>query len=524
MYESVGVTTASAVHRVSARGAWWESRVFLALVVVATMIPLLYPPIPPLVDLLGHMGRYRIELDLDHSPWLQRYYDYHWAVIGNLGVDLLIIPLSKLVGLEMAVKLIVIAIPPLTATGFLWVAREVHGRIPPTAFFALPFAYGYPFLFGFVNFTLAAALAFLAVALWLRLGRLQRTRLRGWLFVPISIAVFFCHVFAWCLLALMCFSAEIVRLHEGGRGWAHAGFGSALRTSVMAFPLLSLLAWHGHTQPGTTESWFDFSAKIQWILSALRDRWKWFDIGSVAIAMIVIVEARRRERFTFARNLAFAALALIAVFLLAPDVVSGSAYADMRYVPYLFALALLAIGVRGSAKRFQWVAAAGVAFFFIRIAATTISLATAANHQQARLAAIKELPTGARVATLVGVPCGLQWPLPRGSHLGAMVIVRRSGFSNDQWLIPGVNLLGLRHTAARLYAADPSELVQPPDCRESYAPWSLNDALKALPRDAFDYVWLIDPPAFDRSLLHGMQPVWRGRGTTLYRIDRIPPA
>ena len=72
------------------------------------MIPLIYPPIPPLVDLFGHMGRYRVELDLAHSPYLQRYYDYHWAAIGNLGVDLLIIPLGRLIGLEPAVKLIVL--------------------------------------------------------------------------------------------------------------------------------------------------------------------------------------------------------------------------------------------------------------------------------------------------------------------------------------------------------------------------------------------------------------------------------
>src|SRR6478752_7322951 len=108
---------------------WWESRLCIALVVVATMIPLLYPKIPPLVDLFGHMGRYRVELDLAQSPWLQRYYDYHWAAIGNLGVDLLVVPLSKLVGLEPAVKWIVLMIPPLTVAGFLWVADEVHGRI-----------------------------------------------------------------------------------------------------------------------------------------------------------------------------------------------------------------------------------------------------------------------------------------------------------------------------------------------------------------------------------------------------------
>src|SRR4249919_2678423 len=180
---------------ISDRRAWWESRWFLMAVVLLTTVPLLYPQIPPLVDLPGHIGRYRVELDLGHSPTLQRYYGYEWAPIGNLGVDLLVIPLGKLLGLEPAVKLIVLAIPPLTAVGMLWVAREVHGRVPPTALFALPFIYGFPFLFGFVNFTLSVALAFLAVGLWLRLGRLERTRLRTWLFAPISLIIFFCHTY-----------------------------------------------------------------------------------------------------------------------------------------------------------------------------------------------------------------------------------------------------------------------------------------------------------------------------------------
>src|SRR5258705_12829014 len=147
--------------------------------IVLSAVRLLYPPNPPLVDLLGHMGRYRVELDLKHSATLQQYYGYHWAAIGNLGVDLLVKVLGPLVGLELGVKLIVLAIPPLTVAGFLWVAREVHGRIPPTALFALPFAYSHPFMFGFVNFALSIAFAFLAFGLWLRLARLCRLKLRA---------------------------------------------------------------------------------------------------------------------------------------------------------------------------------------------------------------------------------------------------------------------------------------------------------------------------------------------------------
>ncbi|MQH18582.1 hypothetical protein EI065_25015, partial [Escherichia coli] len=112
-------------------------------------------------------------------PWLSDWYNFSWQLIGNLGIDILIIPLAKLFGLELAVKLIVMTIPALTVTGFLWIAREVHGRIPPTALFALPLAYSYAFQFGFVNFALSMALALNAFALWLRLARTGHFRLRA---------------------------------------------------------------------------------------------------------------------------------------------------------------------------------------------------------------------------------------------------------------------------------------------------------------------------------------------------------
>ena len=218
------------------------------------MLPLLYPPIPPLVDLFGHMGRYRVELDSAGRRGSRNI----TTITGRRSAISASISSScrsrKLIGLEPAVKLIVVPIPPLTAVGFLWVAREVHGRIPPTAFFALPFIYGYPFLFGFVNFALSVALAFLAFGLWLRLGRLGRTRLRGWLFVPISLVVFFSHTYGWGLLGLMCFSADAVRLHDRGRSWWRAGFEAALHTSVMALPIVAMLLWRSETHGGPTSS------------------------------------------------------------------------------------------------------------------------------------------------------------------------------------------------------------------------------------------------------------------------------
>jgi hypothetical protein len=516
----MGVEVRSTADAAEQTRSWWESRPVLIGVVLLTMLPLLYPPTPPLVDLFGHMGRYRVELDIGQSPWLAQYYGFHWAAIGNLGVDLLVLLLAPLIGLEPAVKLIVLVIPPLTAIGFLWVAREVHGRIPPTAFFALPFIYGYPFLFGFVNFALSVALAFLAFGLWLRLGRLEKTVLRSWLFVPISLIVFFCHTFGWGLLGLMCFSADAVRLHDRGRPWWRAGIEAALHCSVMALPILVMLAWRSETHGGSTAGWFEWKMKWRWIYSALRDRWEPFDIGSLIVAGLAFVYALVSRKLTVSRNLAFSAIMLAIFFAILPRIIFGSAYADMRLVPFLIATGLLAVRFRGAPDRImaQVLAALGLLFFATRAVANTISLAMAANDQRAKLQAIELMPRGARVITLTGMPCTAYWPLLRNSHIGAMVIVRREGFSNDQWTLEGANLLDLKYRAAGYYAADPSQLVRPDNCADRLHR-TIDGSLAALPRKDFDFVWLVDVPPHDPAIIADMKPVWRGPGSILYRTQ-----
>ena len=504
----------------TAHEPWWEKRIFVAALVILSAAPLFYPQVPPLVDLFGHLGRYRVELDINRSPWLPRYYGFHWAAIGNIGVDVLILPLGRLLGLEPAVKLIVMLIPPLTVAGFLWVAREVHGRVPPTALFALPFALGYPFLFGFVNFALSMALAFLAFGLWLHLAHRDRFGLRAALFVPISLIIFFCHTYGWGALGLLCFSAEAVRQHDSGRRWLKAGFFAAIHASVMTLPILVMLAWRSETHGGQIAGWFDWHEKWIAIYSALRDRWRLLDLASLVLVGLVWLYAVISRKLTLSRNLAFSALVLAVTFVLLPRIIFGSAYADMRLVPYAMAVAVLAIRFRDTIdyRQATVLAALGCAFFLVRIGSNTASLAIAANRQQAMLKALDYVPEGSRVATLVGVPCGgTRWRLERDTHLGAMVIVRRDGFSNDEWAMEGFNLLDLRYTAAGPYSTDPSQMAHPDTCHGGFAPWGITRALSWFPRDAFDYLWIIDQPPFDPALTAGLQPVWRGPGTILYK-------
>ena len=502
---------------------WWESRALALALVLASALPLLWPDVPALVDLPGHIGRYRVQLDLATSPDLQLYYDFRWALIGNLGVDLLVEALAPLIGLEAAVKLIVLCIPPLTVGGLLWVAHEVHGRIPATAFFALPFAFNFPFFFGFVNFALAMGLALNAFALWLRLARLGRVRLRAALFVPISALLWLVHAFGWGTLGVLAFSAELVRQFDRGHNLFSAGFRAGVHCLALAPPVALVLIWRSGSQ-GITWDWFNWTRKADWLKMVLRDRWEAFDVASLVLVCGLMVWALLSRRMAYSRNLAASALFLAIVYVLLPRIVFGSAYADMRLAPYLFAIALIAIRLpeRADYRFARKLAVAGLAFMLVRTAATTASQWLYDRSYDRELAALAHVPHGARLVSFVGRTCREPWAMSRLLHLPAMATVRRHAFSNDQWTMAGAQLLEVHYWPGWPFIRDATQVVTRRRCGGEV--WrTIDESLATFPRHAFDYVWLIEPPAYDLRLTRGLQPIWRSGRSVLYRVvDRTP--
>ncbi|MCU6454862.1 hypothetical protein LPN01_12310 [Sphingomonas sp. A2-49] len=510
---------------------WWQTRAFVVAMVIAAVIPLLWPTIPPLVDLPGHMGRYRVQLDGASYPWLAEWYDFKWSMIGNLGIDLAVEPLAPLFGLELAVKLVVMAIPALTVSGLLWIAREVHGRIPATALFALPLAYGYPFQFGFVNFALSMALALNLFALWLRMGRLGRMRLRAALFVPLSCILWVCHTFGWGVLGILAFSAEMIRQHDlrkdghGGHwleSWVRAGIGCL----PLALPFAMMVLWRsGDHVTGKTMDWFNWRAKVGWVIMVLRDRWMAFDLASATVLFVILLKGVRDDRVEYSRNLLLSALFLSAIFVLLPRIVFGSAYADMRLAPFALAIALIALRPkRGlSFRGASTLAALGLAFFGVRLAGTTVSYWLYDRDYDRTLAALDHVPEGARLLTMVGRTCRDDWTSTRLEHAAGLALERRIAYANDQWSMPGGQLLTVRYLPAGRFAHDPSQLVTDRRCRGEW--WRpLKVSLAFLPRQAFDYVWLINPPPVEAAFLSGLTPIWRSGRDVLYRIDDRTPA
>jgi len=194
----------------------------------------------------------------------------------------------------------------------------------------------------------------------------------------------------------------------------------------------------------------------------------------------------------------------------------------MRLAPYSLAILLLAIRAKDDPPRdFSLVLAViASALAFGKFAVTTASLAIGGDRQEKQLAALEHVERGAPLVFLVGQPCTNTWPLFRPSHLGAMAIVRRHAFSNEQWSVEGANLLKVRFPEAGWFRADPSQMVSSATCLERRSP-PVDQIMRLIPRDAFDYVWVVDVPPFDPKSLAGYHLVWSSDGSSLFAKDRL---
>jgi hypothetical protein len=498
--------------------AWWQGRTFVLLALLAAALPMLWPPFAPLTDAPGHIGRYRILVEAGAGP-LAHHYAAHWGLIGNLGVDLLVVALHPLLDVEPAARLVIALIPVATVGAMLWAAREAHGRLPASAAFALPLAYSFPFQLGFVNFCLSAAMAIAGLALWLRLARTGPGYVRALAFIPYAGLVWACHSFGWAMLGLFVGGAEWRLRVQAGERWDRAGLSAALMALPMAWPVAIMLSGAGDRLAGDTGDWFHWSAKAQWAISLLRERWKWYDIACVTAIACLLWAAIRSKRFGFSGVLGIPALLSLGAFLALPRLFQGGADVDMRILPYAAALGILAIRVERGHRTFERrLALAASGFYALRTATTTIAFLLFSQGQQSALRAIDALPPGSAVLVLVDEPSLKSWFNPRLSHVAGIAIARRRVFTNEQWALAGQQLIRPLHPRAAPFDADPSQIVHPPGSSNDQSV-DFDLAIARFDRCTFQRVWTIGFPA-GRAHAADLNLVWSDGRSAVYAVRR----
>ena len=497
---------------VTARRYW----LIAALLALLAALPVLAVRYPQMADYPAHLARWHVMAQLDRSADLARFYTIRWGLVPNSGVDLLMLPLGQVLGLEAAGWLITALIAPLTVLGLFATNRALGRGIGAGPLLAMAAIWSPPLLLGFVNYALSLALAFLAFALWIRAAG---KRWRAPLFVVIAPLLWLCHLSGWGALGVLVFGYEWDRragtsIISGISGISGIP-GGALATWPLWLPFGLTLA------TGAGAGGFDYGSGVlmdkasNWAMG-LYDQTPGLDFMAVLVLGAVPIYAAAKGKLDgrlWRAGLIFALLSLVM-----PRHLGGGDFADFRLVPLALMTGALAITWEASVPMLALAALP----FALRLGVTTLAWQANSYETEQILGALDHLPQGARIA---GAVTGHRsaWKQPVFTHIFAYATVRKDALTNANFAIPGVHMLQLRGEGPDF--ADRS-FADPPFADPSQQIWLEGNEAPDLshfpPAARADYLWYVGeaPPA---ALPTGAAVIYRTPHSLLARLAK-PPA
>ena len=492
-----------------ARRGW-----FAVLVCALLIAPFFFVTIPPLTDVPGHMGGSAAAAYAASDPAFARLMSFQWHLVPNLGADLIVSVLRRIVGITGAYWLVAALIPPLLATGILMISWILNPRGAAAIGWALLFIYCFPFNYGFVNYMLGVALSLIGLAAWMLLDHRPRSREAAtWIAVPL---LFLFHVVAGCLFVLFVGSREFDLLRRQGRLRV-----LPRRIRPLLSSILIILLWRLSTQSFAGKNAINFKAKLNSLVMLLRDQNFLLDVGTLIAALAVFVIGWRKGARPH-RAVVPAILFLILLFIAIPNSLSSSEYADERLLPLIPMLAFATQDwSRVDVRLARLVAISGMTLLVVRLGFTLAGFIAYDARFSAEIAALDDVPDHSRVLILNAQDCNarLNWRSDRLGHLGDLAIVYRRSWTNSEWDIDGIHLLHVQYRPSKIYYHDPSQYVWPSSCGNvaKHRP-TMHDALPMIPFDGIDYLWLLNaslPSGYSNSRLTVR---WQRGSSTLYAV------
>ncbi len=136
-----------------------------------------------MVDYVNHLARMYL-LAQNGQPGANPYYEVHWALYPNLGMDLLVPQIARWVGVENATRLFLLCSQLQIISGALALERVAKGRVQIGGFAALLFVYCLPFSWGFLNFEFGLGISLWGIAAYLAV--IERAPRYGSSSMPVS--------------------------------------------------------------------------------------------------------------------------------------------------------------------------------------------------------------------------------------------------------------------------------------------------------------------------------------------------
>jgi hypothetical protein len=356
-----GVMTGTAPGLPATPAGWGDAvRWPAALLMLALgLLPLLVTPVLPLIDYYNHVGRFQVLATLADNPLFAANYAPAWAILPNVGLDVIAVAALQIVPLSVLPHLLAAFILSVLFAGSLALNRAITGQARwPALLLALPLLYSWIFNWGFAGFLLGLGLALLTAAWWLT----QRDRpvRRVGLALLLALAIFFCHALAFGLFGILIASLELSHWwQQRPRRLASLVSGLGQCASLAVVPAILFLQSRTATAAGGVTNADESLARLraqgllmnrlielavqrlETIVRVAEGTSYPADALWLLLLLALLGLAFRRRALQLSPLVAVPALAGIVLVLLMPPALFGSGYVSDR-MPLFLALVLVA--------------------------------------------------------------------------------------------------------------------------------------------------------------------------------------
>jgi hypothetical protein len=488
-------------------------RCLYTALVALMIVPVLIWPIPRAADVVNHWARLTM-LRMPASDPLNALYSVKFAVIPDLGIDLLYLALSPALSAETVARLawgLAIVLPAWGA----WRLHRAWFAEPQLAILLVPvISYNLVVTVGLVNYGLGMGIALLALA-W-ALGRERRPFwIRLIVLNLVSVVLLFCHV-----LALLAFCVAFGLSEITPRAWP--AWRAALARGAMS-PLhvalgLVLLGLAERTPAG-----FELAGDKSFVFDAPFFAMTDFDllIRSAVVALLAIAAASRRLSVAPPSRLMLAAFA--AMILVMPSAWGAGNLLDARFAVFWAYLAVASLGSGWTGRPGRLAAAALVALSVARFVSVLPAWSLYEREVEAMRAVVATIPRGARVL-VVKPPTEIchDREMPMLNNVTALAAIDRRAMVNTLFADPGMQPIRPRDPAlaAAPKMAMSSDWLNPED-RPRLGPLLPSPWAEAFLhwRDHFDTVVLLHGRCEGRLDVPGLERVGVSTVADVYRAQ-----
>jgi hypothetical protein len=400
------------------------------LLLALASVPVFSTSLPPLVDYPNHLARFWVLATGGNA-----FYGVRWAPLPNLAGDIIVPPLARIMPLELAGKLFLVATFALMLGGAIWLNRIATGDWRLWPLLAAAFLYNRSLLWGFINYLFGLGIALCGVALWLQLET-ARAWVRVFASSLVALLCFFSHIAAFGIYALVILGLEVTpAVNElRARLWLALGRRFALAAPQFVAPLLLLLGWSHSAEGGVsyTRIW----RKADLLFSVFDNYSRPFDIACFALLLLLVAVLAWRRRLGISSRLGPAVVLVFAAYLLLPSQMLSGSGADHRIAVALFLLLVASPAPQFSSPRAA--AVVGVATLLLlasRFAVIEAVWLSADRVYTADLAGLDSLPLGSKLAVAFSPDAVNASAIPV-LHLPTLAVARRGAFVPTVFAFP----------------------------------------------------------------------------------------